>query len=103
MQLLRQRVRAVPAYSTIEERTLSWGGAYCRPPNKPLELTPLRVDLAWRDCESWILPKRVPDSTGRRSSTAGRWADRGITIRLQGSGAILGEMVAWQDGQFRKV
>jgi hypothetical protein len=36
------------------------------PPNTPLEPTPLRVEQDRRDFESWILPKRFPDSTGRR-------------------------------------
>jgi len=44
------------------------------PPNKPLELTPLRVEQDRADFEGWNWLDRFPDLSVRRSSAARRWA-----------------------------
>jgi hypothetical protein len=45
-----------------------------KPPNTPLELTPLRVERDRGDFESWSRLDRFPDQAVRRSSAAGRSA-----------------------------
>ncbi len=52
------------------------------PPNKPLELTPLRVERDRRDFEGWLRLDRFPGLSVRRSSAAGRWAAPRTTTSL---------------------
>jgi hypothetical protein len=51
-------------------------------PNKPLELTPLRVDQERTDFEDRFRLERFPVLSGRRSSAAGRWAAKHTYFRL---------------------
>jgi hypothetical protein len=50
------------------------------PPNKPLELTPLRVRQDRPDFEGWIWLDGVPDLEVRRSSCPDRWAARPVIL-----------------------
>jgi len=47
MQLLRQQALALPAYTAIEESTLSWGGAYCRPAQHAAPENAFRGGVRW--------------------------------------------------------